>query len=68
MTEQFSRALVRIGVAVVAVMAVLFVGIGALLLWNPAFMLNILLYGIAGGCLFLGAVTLISLLTAAFGA
>ena len=68
MTERFSRAIVRIGIAAAGVMAVLFIGIGVLLLWNPAFLLKIFTYGIACGGLLLGAVILISLLVAAVGA
>ena len=68
MTERFSRAIVRIGIAAAGVMAVLFIGTGVLLIWDPAFLLNILTYGIACGCLLLGAVILISLLAAAVGA
>lgn len=64
MTEQFSRAIVRIGIAAAGVIAVLFLGLGALILWNPAFMLSVFIYGIAGGCLVLGTVILISLLAA----
>lgn len=64
MMEQFSRAIVRIGIAAAVVLSVLLIGVGVLLLWKPVLVLNILVYGIAGGCLLFGAATLFSLLAA----
>ena len=67
MLERHRRVLTRAFVAAAGVIAVFLIGAGILLLWNPALILKVLIYGFATGCLLLGAVTLISLLTAAFG-
>ena len=66
MMEQFSRALVKVGIAAAGVLSILLIGVGVLLLWKPALILNILVYGIAGGCLLFSAAMLLSLLAASF--
>lgn len=68
MMQQFSRAVVKFGAAIVGVLALLFVGAGILLLCNPALILSLFVYGLGGGCLLFGAVALIGLLGSAFRA
>ena len=66
MSEQFSRALARLVTTVTGTMLVLLAGTGILLLWNPALIMSIFVYGTAGVCLLFVASSLISLLAAAF--
>lgn len=60
--DEFLACLAKLGIVLFVVLIILLLLIGGLLIWNPAALLNVLRYGIAGVCLICGGIWLVQLL------
>ena len=62
--ERFCKAIAKLTVIMAIILALLLIGIGLLIIWNPVLVVKIAVYGIGFGCLAVAGVCLIGLLAA----